>query len=114
MPRSSKSAKTMIRLTLSLMLAACAATPERAPFSVDALVADAPAYVASRYARSELPAALIADLTALDFRCQHSATMSECGSAQHAVASCFDVVTVRISAETVTAERNRRCMGVQQ
>lgn len=105
----------MIRVALlCVALAACASAPERAPFSIDALVADAPAYVAGRYERSELPAALIADLTAAEFHCQHSATMSECGSARHAFASCFDVVTVRISAETVTAEQNRRCMGAQQ
>ena len=104
----------MIRVALSLALAACAAAPERAPFSVDALVADAPAYVASRYQRRELPAALIADLTAEDFQCQHGATTSECGSSRHAFASCFDIVTVRINAETVAAEKNRRCLGVQQ
>ncbi len=104
----------MIRAgVLCVALAACAATPERSPFSIDALVADAPGYVASRYARSELLAALIADLTAQDFQCQHSATMSECGSARHAFASCWDVVTVRISADTVSAAQNRRCMGAQ-
>jgi len=96
------------------VVAACASSVAREPFSVDALVADAGGYVASRYERSELPAALIADLTAEEFQCQHSATMSECGSARHAFASCWDVVTVRISADVVTAERNRRCMGAQQ
>jgi hypothetical protein len=110
----------MRRLVFSvtaMLLAACAAAePQQArpreQISIDALVADAPAYVASRYAPSELPAALIADLTAQDFQCQHSATMSECGSARHAFASCFDVVTVRISATApIEAEQNRRCMG---
>lgn len=106
---------------LALALAACAtdATPARtptvrAPFAVDALIADAPAYVASRYQREELPAALIADLAAADFQCQHSATMSACGRTQHAFASCFDVVSVRIGADTVTAETNRRCLGARR
>ncbi len=103
----------MRALLLSLLVSACAATPQApaAPFSVDALVADAPAYVASRYERGALPAVLIADLTASEFQCQHSATMSECGRSRHAFGSCFDVVTVRISAETVSAAQNRRCMG---
>ena len=105
---------TMIRLALSLALAACAATPERERFSIDALVADAPGYAASRYHRNELPAALIADLTAEEFQCQHSATMSECGSSRHAFGSCFDVVSVTITAETVTAEKNRRCLGANE
>lgn len=100
-------------LALAFVLSACAATQAREPIFIDALVADAPGYVASRYQRSVLPAALIADLTAQEFQCQHSATMSECGSAQHAFGSCFDIVTVRISAETVTAEKNRRCLGAQ-
>jgi hypothetical protein len=104
----------VIRFALSLALAACAVAPERAPFSVDALVADAPGYVAQRYRGDELPAALIADLTAQDFQCQHSATMSECGSSRHAFASCWDVVTVHISADSVSAEQDRRCLGVQQ
>jgi hypothetical protein len=71
-------------------------------------------YVAGRYQRSELPAALIADLTADEFQCQHNATMSECSSARHAFASCWDVVTVRINDEAVSAEKNRRCMGANQ
>lgn len=98
---------------LALAIAACA-SQARGPFSVDALVADAPAYVAARYQRVELPAALIADLTAEAFQCQHRAMMSECGRSRHAFASCWDVVTVRISAEDVRAEQNRRCMGAQQ
>ena len=105
---------TMIRLALSLALTACAATPQRERFSIDALVADAPGYVASRYHRNELPAALIADLTAEEFQCQHSATISECGSSRHAFGSCFDIVSVTITAETVTAEKNRRCLGANE
>jgi hypothetical protein len=97
---------------LARALAACASRA-REPFSVDALVADAPAYVAARYRPGELPSALIAELTAEEFQCQHSATMSECGRARHAFASCFDVVDVRIAAESVQAEQNRRCMGAQ-
>jgi len=98
--------------TLIIALAACA-SQAREPFSVDALVADAPGYVASHYRPGELPTSLIAELTAEDFQCQHSATMSECGCARHAFGSCFDVVDVRIDAESVQAEQNRRCMGAQ-
>lgn len=100
-------------VVLALALAACATpAPAREPIGIDALVADAPGYVAQRYRADELPAALIADLTAADFRCQHSAAGSECGRTQHAFASCFDVVTVRISpTEPVQAEKNRRCLG---
>jgi hypothetical protein len=105
---------TMIRLALSLALAACAATQPRERFSIDALVADAPGYVASRYHHNELPSALIADLRAEEFQCQHSATMSECGSSRHAFGSCFDVVSVTITADTVTAEKNRRCLGANE
>ena len=97
---------------LALALAACA-SPGRQPFAVDALVADASAYVAARYQPGELPAALIADLRAEEFQCQHAATMSECGRARHAFGSCYDVVDVRISAVRVEAEQNRRCMGAQ-
>ena len=100
---------------LILLLPACATAQEaRAQISIDALVADAPGYVAARYRRDELPAALIADLTAQEFQCQHSATASECGRTQHAFASCFDVVTVRISDNAVEAAQNRRCLGAQQ
>jgi hypothetical protein len=87
-------------VALALMLAACAAPPQqlaRGPIAIDALAA-----------------ALIADLTAQEFQCQNSATVSECGNARHAFASCWDVVNVRIEAERITAERNRRCMGVSQ
>ena len=66
---------------LVLAVGACASEAReqqaREPLSVDALVADAPAYVEARYQAGELPAALIADLTANDFECQHGATMSE-------------------------------------
>jgi hypothetical protein len=97
---------------LAALLAACASNA-REPFSVDALVADAPAYVAARYEAGELPAALIAELTAEEFQCQHSAAISECGRARHAFASCWDVVDVSISAAGVQASQNRRCMGAQ-
>jgi hypothetical protein len=100
---------------LALGLAACAsAPPERGPLVLDALLADATGYVAERYAGDEKPAALIADLTAEEFQCQHSATASECGRARHAFASCWDVISVRIDATRVTAQSNRRCMGAQQ
>lgn len=95
-----------------LLLSACA-SKGREPFSVDALVADAPAYVAARYGAGELPSALIGDLTAENFQCEHIATMSECGRARLAFALCWDVVAVRISAEAVRADQNRRCMGAQ-
>lgn len=96
-----------------LALAACATTPApREAFSFSALLADAPAYVAARYQPSALPSALIADLTADGFSCQHSATASECGRSARAFASCFDVAVVRIAADApVQAEQNRRCLG---
>lgn len=100
-------------LVAAFALAACASAP-REPFSVDALVADAPAYVAARYQSDELPAALIADLEAASFQCQHSATVSECGHTQRAHGSCFNVTTVRIEPARVQASRNVRCMGVGQ
>ncbi|ANP45226.1 hypothetical protein [Candidatus Viadribacter manganicus] len=105
----------MIRgLVLVAALAACASAPApREPFSTTALLIDAQGYVASRYEPHELPAALIADLTAQDFQCHHSATMSECSSALHAFASCFDVIIVQINAEIVSAVNNRHCMGAQ-
>jgi hypothetical protein len=56
---------------------------------------------------------LIADLAANEFQCQQEATISECGRSRHAFASCWDVVTVRISPARVTAEQNRRCLGAQ-
>ena len=55
---------------------------------------------------------LIADLEAEEFQCQHSATASECGRSRRAFASCWDVIAVRINAARVSAEQNRRCMGV--
>ena len=100
-------------LVAAFALAACASAP-REPFSVDALVADAPAYVAARYQSDELPAALIADLEAASFQCQHSATVSECGYSQRAHGSCFNVTTVRIEPARVQASHNVRCMGVGQ
>jgi hypothetical protein len=98
---------------LAIALAACA-SQAREPFSVDALVADAQGYVAARYRPNEMPAALISDLSAQEFQCQHSGAISECGRTRHAFASCWDVVTVRIAAQRVRAEQNRRCMGAQQ
>lgn len=103
-----------IALTL---LAACVGASHaqtRAPFSVEALVADAQSYIASRYERGDLPAALIADLIAADFQCQHSAAGSECSRVREAAASCFDVASVRITPERVVAEQDRRCMGAEE
>jgi hypothetical protein len=100
---------------LVLLPPACAtAQTPREQISIDALVADAPAYVAARYRAEELPAALIADLTAQEFQCRQGADASECGRTRHAFASCFDVVTVRISAGAVEAAQNRRCLGSQR
>ncbi len=101
-----------------LALAACAPVGAQTPasrerISVDALMADAQTYVAGRYRASELPAALIADLTAEGFTCQHSATASQCGMTNHAFGSCFDNYDVQITPERVTAEKNRRCLGAQ-
>lgn len=105
----------------SCALALCACAPveaetppaPRARISVDALMADAQSYVSDRYRANELPAALIADLTAEGFTCQHSATASRCGMTNHAFASCFDDNQVDISADRVSAEKNRRCLGAQ-
>ncbi|MGH6952345.1 MAG: hypothetical protein ACREH4_15890 [Vitreimonas sp.] len=104
----------VLRAAFLLLVVGACASQAREPLSVDALVADAPGYVAVRYQTRDLPAALIADLTSQEFQCQHSAAMSECGRARHAFASCWDVVTVRVASETVRAEQNRRCMGAQQ
>lgn len=102
-------------ILFAFLSTACATPQPRADFSVDALVADAPAYVAARYRGRALPSALIADLTAAGFHCQHSATASECGRSQHAFAACFDVVSVRIFAGApAQAEKNRRCLGAQE
>ncbi len=102
-----------LALVAVLALAACASAPREA-FSVQAFVADAPAYVAARYEARDLPQALIADLEANDFTCRHGANFSECGSSRHAFSTCFDVITVRIETERVQAAQNRRCMGVVQ
>lgn len=99
---------------LVFVAAACASSAALEPLSVDDLVANAPNYVASRYERGELPAALINDLTAAGFECQHSAAGSACTRARQAFASCFDVITVDIKADTVTAESARRCMGAEE
>lgn len=94
-------------------LAACASpAPQREAFSFEALRADAPGYVAQRYDRDDLPSALIADLTADGFTCQHSATMSECSRSTRTSPVCFNVAIVRLSnAAPVYAEQNPRCMG---
>ncbi|NJM91975.1 MAG: hypothetical protein HC861_04425 [Rhodospirillaceae bacterium] len=94
----------------SIALASCASTPMMEAFSLDALVADAPAYVAYRYASAPMPVSLIDDLTDIDFQCQHSATGSECGRARQEFGNCFDIVTVHIRAdEPVRADSTRRC-----
>lgn len=100
---------------LALGLAACAsAPPERGPLDVEALIADAPAYAASRYETDELPGALVRDLEMAQFRCAPSGAATECAMTHHAFASCFDVALVRVAPTApVHAERNRRCMGVQ-
>lgn len=100
---------------LALVLAACAsAPPERAPLDLEALIADAPAYVALRYGADELPDALVRDLEMALFRCEPRGSRTECAMTRHAFASCFDVSIVRISAtEPIHVERNRRCMGVR-
>lgn len=104
---------------LMLALSACAPVHAQTPaarqrISVDALVADAQGYVSGRYHSSELPAALITDLTAEGFSCQHSATASQCVLTQEANAACFDVYEVQITAQAVTAEKDRRCMGAEE
>lgn len=97
-----------------VLLGACASAPVRAPLDVNALIADAPAYVTAHYETRDLPAALVSDLTAAGFECVHHATMSECSDTRQAFASCFDISIVRISATApVYAERNRRCLGVR-
>lgn len=102
---------------LALALLAACATPvavaEREPFNIDALEANANDYVASRYARTELPAALIADLTAAGFECQHSASASQCSHFRTRTGNCFysDVVEIRADG-SVTAQVAPRCMGV--
>jgi hypothetical protein len=99
-------------------IACLAATPahaqQRAPFSVEAIVADASGYVAARYQASEFPRSLIADLEAAEFECRHSATGSECTRSREASEPCFDVVRVDISAGRVTADQNRLCMGAEE
>ena len=105
-----------LTLIVGLLVASLGAAyaQTREPFSVEALVANAGSYVAERYARDALPTALITDLTAAEFQCQHSATGSECTRVREAVESCFDVASVLITAESITAEQNRRCMGAEE
>lgn len=89
------------------------AAAERQPFSLDALFANPAGYVSQHYQRSQLPAALIADLTSANFECQHSAQSSVCGRSRRA-GNCFYTDTVRIySDKPVEAARDQpRCMGV--
>ncbi len=86
----------------------------REAFSVEALVANASTYVAGRYAQSELPSGLIADLTAAGFECQHSAAGNACTRSREASSVCFDVVRVDITAAAVSADQNRLCMGAEE
>jgi hypothetical protein len=87
-------------------------TQARAPLDLEALVADAPGYVAARYPAVDLPDALARDLAIAGFTCQTSAAATDCSRAELAFASCFDVWSVRIAAGApVHAEVNRRCMG---
>lgn len=98
----------------SFALAACA-TASMTPFALDELMADPQAYIATRYAEGEMPAALVEDLADADFQCQHSETMSECGRARLAFGNCFDIVTVRISAtEPVNILSHRRCTNARR
>ena len=100
-------------LIAAFALASCATPAPRDAFAFDALIADPAAYVAQRYRDGELPSALIADLTADGFECQHSAAGSECSRTRHAYASCWNIDTVRISATApVQATNPIRCMGV--
>lgn len=117
-----------VELLASLLLAAAAcqqgptvpppverSAPERlSPIDLDALVADAPGYVASRYNAADLPDALVRDLAAAGFTCQAGATApaTDCTRAIAAFASCFDIWSVRITTDHLAhAEVNRRCMG---
>ncbi|MDZ4690453.1 hypothetical protein [Terricaulis sp.] len=106
--------RTAIFIGLFLALPASALAQTREPFSVEALVANATAYVEARYTRSELPSALIADLTAAGFQCQHSGSGNDCTRSREAGGSCFDVTNVSITAEGVAADRNRLCMGAEE
>ena len=107
--------KTLSILAVSLLACSGASFAQtRAAFSVEALVANASAYVSSRYAQSELPSGLIAELTAAGFECQHSATGSECTRSREASPVCFDVVRVDITGESVSADQNRLCMGAEE
>ncbi len=103
------------------LLAGCAApaepvvtpmTPQRGPFSVDALFSNPTLYLANHYQRSELPASLISDLTAAGFECQHSAAGSRCTHMRRA-SRCFFADSVDIDAALNVVTRSEpRCMGV--
>lgn len=106
--------RTVIFVGLLLAMPAAALAQTREPFSVEALVANATAYVEARYTQSELPSALIADLTAAGFQCQRSGSGSDCTLSREAGVACFDVTNVSIGAEGVAADRNRLCMGAEE
>lgn len=107
----------MRHLIAAIALSACASAPAtvapaRASFSLEDFLADPASYAASHYADGETPSALAADLGSLGFECRHSATMSSCSRARHQVGTqCFDVINVYISADTVSADQNPRCLG---
>lgn len=86
----------------------------RSAFSIEALVADAPGYVAARYAPGDLPAALIGELRAAEFDCRQSAAGFECTRMREAAIPCFDVTRVDISSDGVTADQNRLCTGAEE
>lgn len=101
--------RTLGAALAAALLAACAST-SITPFAIESLIADPQGYVASRYATSPMPAALIEDLTDVDFQCQHSASGSECGRARQGFGNCFDIVTVHIRPdEPVRVDSTRRC-----
>ena len=103
------------------LLGACAsveAPSRREAFSVEALFADAPAYIASRYAHSELPAALVADMTASGFTCSSAPDVTACGRThEHTGPSppCFysDVIYYYPNGHITAQWDAPRCMGVQ-
>jgi hypothetical protein len=102
-----------------MLLAGCAApaepvaVPARAAFSAEALFASAQTYVANRYQRSELPSALISDLTAAGYECQNSAAGSRCTHMRQQSPTCFYADTVDIdTALNVRTHSDPRCMGV--
>lgn len=104
----------LVTLACTTILTGSVLAQNRSAFSVEALVADASRYVAARYAPSELPAALITELTAAGFECRQSAAGGECTRTREAAAPCFDVTRVDISSDGVSADQNRLCMGAEE